>query len=777
MRKLGLCLLVGTVGCATQDEVVSATPTALEGVCGSELKQLPAGHSIRILSLNTQLLSPAMALSEDIGESNADAAAAIAEYLRQGTFDVIGLQEVWDEDDGKDQLVSKLCPTYQHYVRHIDAGFPEDSGLMVFSKFPFLDLMDTTFVAEDSESSYGHDSNKIGFVPFDDCVGWDCLASKGAVMLRLGHTASPRILDFVTSHFQAATENAATRISQMRQIRGRCETGAVSSPNLISTSLGMSLNPGAGLCANQNLEWLAIAGDLNIRGEGAVRTSVHPGSATPVAGGPEWTSQFGAFSDAFALNGWSIYDPWAETTSPADLGLTVPDDGQRLDYILTSRATSSMPSLPDLCVQHIWNPPGLAGLSDHHHAVAADLNMFAPQCNPRIAHVGQDSELVVPGKFKGGVKLSRNIASPGNMQWFRYDKAGTYSFAVDNGLSFEVFLDENLSIPLAGGYFLGTDTINSCTVSESGAMTCIRKAATKFVVPTAPFYVRVFSTDRTFSGNYGFTAHRYTCESPTQACVLLPNAPAAFSFPAGTLLNIEDSAWFEVNIIDQADSGAAQTVRFHADNTGSAWTNPPALQIYNATGTAPLASIDGAPVSAQSAMTNPAGAQRAFRTAAATTNQRVLIKLRRTNPNANLTVDAGWQTNLNLIGALGQNVATLICEDETNPEVGNDEIRMRIMVDGVWRDGGFGSFDCNDYEDPKQWSANIGIIRAVTSVFIRVIEEDDFLAGGDDLSSAFPVTMLPLEGKHDVPVPHKLTWLFSDGEYRFEFQSGKSSMQ
>src|SRR5258705_3191952 len=184
MHKLPARLLCALTlaGCVAGDDAAPPTETAtsaFDGVCGSEPKLPPFGNSIRVLSFNTQLLSPWFSIaSADLGlPANAfthEKADKIAAILRLGKFDVIGLDEVWDEDDGKDVLVTKLCPTYPNFVRSVDASNvteerPEDSGLMVFSKLAFLPLPDTTFVSQDSESSLGINSDRIAYTRYDSC--------------------------------------------------------------------------------------------------------------------------------------------------------------------------------------------------------------------------------------------------------------------------------------------------------------------------------------------------------------------------------------------------------------------------------------------------------------------------------------------------------------------------------------------------------------------------------------------------------------------------------
>lgn len=774
---------------AAATEPPTATATSALGACGSTPKQVPAGHSIRVLSMNAQLLSSYFRLIPDptrtVEQASAERANAIAGVLRDGTFDVIGLSEVWTEESGKDLLVSALCPTYPNYVKSVDASTvteerPEDSGLMVFSKLDFMPLPDQAFVAEDSESSLGDDADRIAFARFDDCSGLDCLAAKGALMVRLQHPGSNQVLDFVTTHLQADDDQAAIRDQQMAQIRGRCQAGVRSARNLLTSSLDLSLDPATGICAWPNTEWLALAGDHNVRGEGAVAASVHPGTAASVSGPTEWNTQVGRFSDAVATNGWSLYDPWAETTAPLDRGITNEHDDARLDYILTSRRTAPLlpfePPVPDLCVQHVWNPPELASISDHNPA-AADLNLAAPQCNPRLAYPVGAGDLAIAGQTKAGRRLDRAITFAGSMQWFRIDQPGTYTFAASDAtgpLALEVFAEDNLSVPLGGAHRLGEDRIQSCGASVTGAMQCVAVPGEKLVVPQAPFFVRVWSPDRAFSGAYAFTAYRYTCKSQDEACAVLPNAPQDFAFPpAGTALGAEDAAWFEVNLVDQADSGAAQTLRFHADALRPGAFSAPSIKIIDAAGANELTAIDGAPISGPVLETAPSGRPRVSRMANASTNQRVLIRVGRRRINQSLAVTVGWQTNLVLVGALFPSSTVLVCDDETNPEWGVDEIRMRARVDGAWRDAGFSTFDCDDNAHHRGWGGQLGVIRALDSVGIRVLEEDAFLSGGDDESGVGAVDLIPMDSVVRAVEHHRLNWSFSGGDYHLAFDVGK----
>jgi hypothetical protein len=284
--------------------LASSTGVALPAQGSSAQAEVP-GSSVRVLTYNTALFSPMFQcagvdpfchLFNPLGDYINKRANLIADLLAPSFYDVIVFNEVWDEDDGKDVLVERLRDVYPHYVKYVDVfggGFEEDSGLMVFSKFPFEDLPSHHLVSEDNESSGGDDWDHVAYVKFDDCEEDDCLAAKGAVLVRLRHPSSERLINVVVTHMQADYDGPnydEVRWKQLRQIRGQCEVGPTKRPNLIHTTLKPSLSAPESLCNWTNKQWLVVAGDLNIRGEGSVGEALHPVDPTgaPSMGPHEW---------------------------------------------------------------------------------------------------------------------------------------------------------------------------------------------------------------------------------------------------------------------------------------------------------------------------------------------------------------------------------------------------------------------------------------------------------------------------------------------------------
>ena len=114
----------------------------------------------------------------------------------------------------------------------------------------------------------------------------------------------------------------------------------------------------------------------------------------------------------------------------------------------------------------------------------------------------------------------------------------------------------------------------------------------------------------------------------------------------------------------------------------------------------------------------------------------------------------------------------LICEDETNPEFGSDDIFTEFLVDGITtRHPGSGEieFDCDEPRDEKAWAPYVGkpTITFVNDVGVRVLEEDD--VEPDDPSR---LQMIPTLGPVNMFIDGRaspLQWNFEDGEYRFSF--------
>ncbi|MHB8789991.1 MAG: endonuclease/exonuclease/phosphatase family protein [Desulfobulbaceae bacterium] len=780
------------------------------GLTSLTCPQNASGQSVRVLTYNTHLLTPTLKCGDEptpeclmgpLGENTKQAAKRIASVLQSDYFDVVALNEVWDEDDGKAVLVEELKDTYSHYVKYVDVfggGVEEDSGLMLFSKFAFEPLPDSFYVSTDNQGSYGENSSRIAFVKFDDCMDSDCGAGKGAVLVRLKHDTTDRIINVVVTHLNAdysGSNYSSTRNKQLKQIVGVCEQGSMQLTNLVYRTLRPSLSTGESFCSWTNSQWLLLMGDLNIQGQGGVGHALYPDN-TPATNFPsEWWNKIGVRATEATTTGYPLYDTWAETSSETDMGFT--HGTERLDYILAARRTRTIAvaTFPDLCVQHVWNPAELEGLSDHR-PLAADLNLEAQQCNPRSAHVLTPEELGAVGVDQGkfAVNLHGQLKYPGSVQWWRLEEGGTYTVAlkpeaVAQGVKFDVYDAENMSSALGGSYQLGSDNMKACyryNQSHGKYDRCENVTGEKFASPKGPIFIKVFNPNRDWSGIYSIAIHRHTCKLQSDSCYLFPNAPTSFKFPIAQL-NDSDIAWFDLDIQHQADSGNPQKLRFYAENAGTTPWTIPTVVLRDENGAA-LSEIGGQPLSEQHASNTPSGAERIAREGQTGTNAKYFMTVRRINSFQDLDLRVGWQTNLMLFG--GTNVAPepgptqqrgkpgahLVCDDETNPEGGWDEITLQVNVDNTgWQTRGQSDFDCDNAADPRDWNSRLGLIRYLDSVQVRLIEVDE--NAEDDKSEiwaygAWDMDTDALSVAENVAQPAH-PYSFADGHYTFYFYAGK----
>jgi hypothetical protein len=154
-------------------------------------------------------------IENEYGMDNDDRAESIAKAIlnMNPMPDIIALQEVFD-DDAKDAFEQKLKATYPHYVYELDASDldPLDSGLMLFSRFPFAHLPDNQYKGSDvTEYTKQFGTVKewdddIAFIEFDDHSSFDAWANKGVGFVRIQVAAPPysNYINVAFAHTQAS---------------------------------------------------------------------------------------------------------------------------------------------------------------------------------------------------------------------------------------------------------------------------------------------------------------------------------------------------------------------------------------------------------------------------------------------------------------------------------------------------------------------------------------------------------------------------------------------
>jgi len=705
------------------------------------------GDSVKILTFNVQFLP-----ASDDDETRS---VAIARRIKAVDYDIVVLNEVFDEE-ARDKFVAELGSQFPSYVAYLgdDAVGSQDSGLMLFSRFPFEPLPDGVHrvEADDVEArNAGADWKDVGFIEYDDDVFPDNWAAKGAAFVRIRNPNTPSVYNIAFTHMQASypededdqeewLEPIDARTGQFRDLR------AVIQESLV-----------AGQLTRENV---FVLGDLNVDGDLADTDLGTSGYDQPNL--YEWALRFSRPGSFFTD---VLKDAWANEQSPRDRGLTnlyhwgppfSPDQGARLDYFLRNRTTNDIPT----CVQHmtlahnmrdgtptIESGFGLAGpdeLSDHI-GINIDLNLFVPGCDPGSAHT-PPLELPVSG----------TLQYPGSVQWYRFDEAGTYAFVVDGaGIDYRVYAAADMSTPVPQYY---AETI---TFSPPDANPVTGK---KYAFPDPPYFVKVFHRNRAATGTYQLVAHRATCSSMEEACLMFAHRRESQSLP-GAPINADDTAWYELHT-ESADSGMAQDLRLFVDNYA-----PDALKLR-------LLRDDGATVLAQDVTADPDPSHPGRHLLEIPTGDRGPSKLYLNVQRRDLALtsyDVGWETNLTIlhgqsVGVPGAVLANLYCVVETDGIADIDEVWLTIEVDGtkVVDDVYIGDYDNGSYRTMEDYLRKVSYLEEVK---VTLRDEDGGFSGDDD----FLVTTIgPLPAGTTQKLNETSVLACCDGEYLLRYNRSRS---
>jgi hypothetical protein len=733
-------------------------------------------ESVRVATFNAYLLSPifkcanaqfADCLLQINGKTEAQAKKLADTILKDaGRFDIIAINEAWDED-AKQVLVDKLKLEYPNYVRKIDAdliqlrgatlqailnglspaaavaiyGLPiekingEDSGLMLFANanFKFLPLPDQSFKWGDAkDETLEAKTDEVGFTLFEPCGGFDCLSAKGAAIVRLRHLPSQRNYTVVFSHLQAdyfdkspPEINAGAREGQFAQVE-----------KLIETTLSPLSD------SERRQERVLMMGDLNVplfhqpAGEWAGRF------ATP---GTYWTDNF--------------YDAWAATNSPTDPGISNHIDAERYDYILASPKRYESGGIEGpICIQHMTIPKDFVDLESDHNMVTADLNIGNYFCHPQIAHKVALKKTKVDGKPReqelidhvGGTNVTE-IRYPGSMQWFHVVRpdAGTYSIGPDRpDVNMDIYLPDNLTTPISR-YFGDTKVI---TEGE-------RKMFVQTFVLPREFYIRMSGKDRDFTGDYALLIRHHNCATREEACLLQPGEEPQMATltGAGSLFGTQDEAWFEFDVVGAADSGAYQTVKLAAEGLPDPDNFKVTLEDFvntNGNGPPPI---------------EESGTSRKFTDKMGPGSTGYVVIRQASAGAGDVSVWAFMETTVRNL-----ELKALICEDETNPELGSDDIYTELTIDSMNKRyplGGTLEYDCDDSAAQKNWPGDFGFPARLTFVEhagMKLVEDDDSSPDDPSRFNNFPDLTPGVTVIDGMMTP--LIWRFEGGKYRLNYE-------
>ena len=543
--------------------IIMMMPThlaAAEATCEGQ------GASLRLLTYNVAMVGTFVSNEDVFGMDDKLRAKLIANGILRGDHDVVALNEVF-KDDAKWVFYELLKERFPHVVYKLgESDLDQDSGLMLFSRFPFKELsgsrvMDGSVTAVSNsqlklsiDGIVGENWTDVSYTVFegDACSRGDCWADKGAALVRIENPCTDLVENVVFTHMQASYGDD-DQDDQRKRRRNRSVQ-----LRLIREMIQQSLNT-----HEQQTEPIYLMGDLNISGgtdpEDPITTSQLTEWQLRFSNAPAVTAlvgeRFTACGDGVCTwdpttgTGSLFVDSWYYEGSRQDSGATTRGEG-RLDYILRSDPVLppfQTPGPSRLCAQHprvayeLGDQDGWERYSDHL-GVSGDFNRRAAHCDAKSA-----LPVVLDGKGDPPVnhqQIEGRITFPGSMQWYRLPLRGTYSINTSPQVDFDVYRETDLSRPIRAR---GED-------HERGR---------RYAVTQGALYVRVFASsdnkpNRGWQGSYTIDFYRHSCNRPTDDCSLPPASPQPATWGIGPV-NEEDALWMSFET-DTSDEGLFPTL-------------------------------------------------------------------------------------------------------------------------------------------------------------------------------------------------------------------------
>jgi hypothetical protein len=295
-----------------------------------------------------------------------------------------------------------------------------------------------------------------------------------------------------------------------------------------------------------------FCGDLNV-----------DGMAHPDGYRREWQELFDSLGASHFTD--ELLDAWTREQCPGDPGpgrTPLPktfDRGmtthlQRLDYAIRSRGPADGRLLLQhmaIALRHRLRPGDQESV---HQRPPARPHRSGSRPAPRErAHRGTDT-----GHARGAGPRRERTADPGQMHWYRIDERGGYQLEISRGVPrvrLDVYTADNLSVPVAP-----FSTLDDHANDQPGG--------TRFALPSAPFYLRVYLADRQSEDRFELRIHRYDGSSMNDAIPLLRGVPefgqAKIGAPhsvddPGTPFSEHDAVWFVTPFDTEPDGSLAVT--------------------------------------------------------------------------------------------------------------------------------------------------------------------------------------------------------------------------
>lgn len=472
--------------------------------------------ALRLMTFNVHLPPAVVAVPPNVEDTAVEDAKAIANAIQNLPIrdrpDVIAFNEVFHEK-ARDTLISKLGK-WPNVIKKLDNGLlpPEDSGLLLLSKFPFLPLPT---------------GNQHEFEVFADETDTDQLAAKGVAMVRIGTPVSPTTIVF--THMQASYDAAN---SEHEKVRRKQFDQIVS---FLKSKLGSTT------ASWQNV---VLVGDLNVKGDPNATTS-------------EWNRLFEPpgqheFGTLF-MDGWreGMHPP--TSLAEKDPGFT--NDNRdtatlnRLDYQCFHRV---VPLTRQIVAHHLMTP--LRELSDHW-SLLGRLQLFTKACTPAT---GVDVLALTPvsvpvaGPAQSPLRIAElKVGQVGGYQWAYVSKPGTFSLFLPPNFELAVFSEEDLTHPVASVGSIASAELSPEVQAHLKERGMVPKGEVH--VTRKPSFVRVRSTTEGGTGDCPLAILEHRGDTPATAISLTPNLVVDPQLPSGQKLGADDKCWFKAEISKKFD--------------------------------------------------------------------------------------------------------------------------------------------------------------------------------------------------------------------------------
>ena len=502
---------------------------------------VPHLERYRVLTYNVGgIRSPGEDYAETVDLS--ERAKQIASYINKGNYDIVALNEVFSNvgfaDSMRDDFLGLLPSKYPYHVDILGSDAVMDSGLMLFSKFPFVAVPTPSF-SEECVKVQG-DKCLVAFHQYQATAAEDGFAAKGIGFVQVANPRTESVTNVFFTHMQAGPPTFLGCVpfppGCEEEVRARQVQEAIDFVDQWAPE------------TDRNGDTL-LMGDLNIR---------HANDDGTV------TSEYQSLiADQGGFASIGLTDSWLETSAKDPLSTWTSSVNEKLDYILHRPAADVA-----FCVMHqtlerqfvFTKQTGQGQVSinaSDHYPYAAVIGRTSDHCSP-----GGDSTPPSAGAYElpdADITFYGYMKHPGSYFWFHVANPGTYGFGIINSpvtMQLTAYPEDDLSQPLKA--FWGKGTIPAGT----------RKAESVTLSPAEPFYLLLRVTDKTdpyWRGTFKLKVNWHDGSGPKDAIQLDPFSPYPAVQMSTQVVQPHSEVWFSFKT-DALDSGQQQHLKFQTTN-------------------------------------------------------------------------------------------------------------------------------------------------------------------------------------------------------------------